>query len=342
MDDQANNAADEPNTLAQIASVGARLREARERAGLKVADVASHLKFAPRQVEALEAGDLSQLPEMPFVRGFVRSYAKLLQIDSAPLLETLPDAPARRVVTPMISMSKEVPFPGIYAARKNNIVWLAAGLGVAVALGIFVWLSSNSQPQPQTKIVNVTLPSAVTTSPVVVNTPALSTDAGKAVLPAAEKPDITKPDTAKTQATVPAIKVEPRPPVTSGVSIPTTNVPITNIPATSVPPPNVSASITPATQSNIKPASDVAAPPKRPAAIHLAFEEDAWVEVVDKDGTVVMAQLNLAGSKRRVYSDNPPYTAVIGNADKVQLTYKGKPIDLAPFNRAGVARLTLE
>ena len=72
------------------------------------------------------------------------------------------------------------------------------------------------------------------------------------------------------------------------------------------------------------------------------FDEDAWVEIMDKDGTVVMAQLNLAGSKRRVFSDNPPYTAVIGNAEKVQLTYKGKPIDLAPFNRAGVARLTLE
>ncbi len=352
MDDQANIAADEPNSLAQIASAGARLREARERAGLKVADVASHLKFAPRQVEALEAGDLSQLPEMPFVRGFVRSYAKLLQIDSTPLLAALPDAPARMVTTPMVSMSKEVPFPGIYAARKNNIVWLAAGLGVAVTLGLFVWFSSSSQPSPKSKIVNVTLPPVVSTSPVAVNTPVLSTDVGKAILPAAEKPEPLKsapanpvpanpvpenPVPAKTPTAAPVIKVEPRPPVISGVSIPTTNTLATNIAK-----PNVSASTTPTAQTSIKPASDVAAPPKRPAAIHLVFDEDAWVEIMDKDGTVVMAQLNLAGSKRRVFSDNPPYTAVIGNAEKVQLTYKGKPIDLAPFNRAGVARLTLE
>ena len=55
------------------------LREARERLGLSVADVAAQIKFAPRQIEALEADDFKHLPEAAFLRGFVRSYAKILQ-----------------------------------------------------------------------------------------------------------------------------------------------------------------------------------------------------------------------------------------------------------------------
>ena len=63
-------------------SAGGALREAREKLGLSVADVSNRLKFAPRQIEALEADDFARLPEIAFVRGFMRSYAKLLQIES--------------------------------------------------------------------------------------------------------------------------------------------------------------------------------------------------------------------------------------------------------------------
>src|SRR5512139_1689119 len=71
-------------------SVGAALREGRELLGLSVADVANRIKFAPRQIEAMEADDFGQLPEMAFVRGFVRSYARLLEIGATPLLAALP------------------------------------------------------------------------------------------------------------------------------------------------------------------------------------------------------------------------------------------------------------
>lgn len=74
----------------------------------------------------------------------------------------------------------------------------------------------------------------------------------------------------------------------------------------------------------------------------MVFEEDAWAEVMDKDGVVLMAQLNFAGSERKIRGVNPPFTVKIGNASKVQLFYKGRQVDLTPHNRAGVARLTLE
>ncbi|MFL6228256.1 MAG: helix-turn-helix domain-containing protein, partial [Pyrinomonadaceae bacterium] len=64
----------------------ARLRTERK---LSVADVAQRLKYAVRQIEALEAEEFSRLPGTTFVRGMIRGYAKLLEIDPEPLLRSL-------------------------------------------------------------------------------------------------------------------------------------------------------------------------------------------------------------------------------------------------------------
>ena len=59
---------------------GERLRQAREAAGLAVADVARRLKMPVRVVESLEAGDWDRLDAPVFVRGQLRSYARLLGV----------------------------------------------------------------------------------------------------------------------------------------------------------------------------------------------------------------------------------------------------------------------
>ena len=51
----------------------ARLARRREELGLKFEDVAQQLKFAPRQIEALEAADFAHLPTGTFARGMLRS-----------------------------------------------------------------------------------------------------------------------------------------------------------------------------------------------------------------------------------------------------------------------------
>ena len=65
---------------------GAQLRATREAFGLSLEEVAQQLKLAPRQVIALEDEDFAQLPGRTFVRGFVRNYARLLNLDGDQLL----------------------------------------------------------------------------------------------------------------------------------------------------------------------------------------------------------------------------------------------------------------
>lgn len=74
-----------------LPGVGARLRLAREMRQMTVDDVALALRLGPRQVEALEHGNWQGLPGQTFIRGFVRNYARVLQIDPGPLMDQLDD-----------------------------------------------------------------------------------------------------------------------------------------------------------------------------------------------------------------------------------------------------------
>ncbi|MGV3652989.1 MAG: helix-turn-helix domain-containing protein, partial [Noviherbaspirillum sp.] len=81
---------------------GQQLAARREELNWSVEEVASHLNLAPRQVRAIEANDFSVLPVMAITRGFIRSYAKLLGLDAAPLLATISsaNAPAAPEIAP--------------------------------------------------------------------------------------------------------------------------------------------------------------------------------------------------------------------------------------------------
>lgn len=72
-----------------LAGCGARLRSAREAAGLSIDDVAARLHMPARVVRSLEAEDWSRLGAPVFVRGQVRSYSRLLGLTTAPIMDAL-------------------------------------------------------------------------------------------------------------------------------------------------------------------------------------------------------------------------------------------------------------
>src|SRR5690606_830956 len=74
-----------PNQNQAASGCGARLRAAREAAGLGVAEVASRLKMPIRIVEALEADEWDRIGAAVFVRGHLRSYSRLLGLPEQPL-----------------------------------------------------------------------------------------------------------------------------------------------------------------------------------------------------------------------------------------------------------------
>jgi cytoskeleton protein RodZ len=150
-------------TAAQVKSVGKTLREGRERLGLSVDDVVAKIKLASRQIVAMEADDFKSLPETAFVRGFVRSYAKLLQLDAQPLLDALPGA-ERAQVTPEL-LKVETPFPVRSERQQNLNLLIAAFLLALVIAGFALWQANSPKPAVVVPVAENTPDSAMVATP---------------------------------------------------------------------------------------------------------------------------------------------------------------------------------
>lgn len=282
---------------------GMRLRAAREAAGLSLDQVAQQLKLAPRQVKALEEEDFAQLPGRTFARGFVRNYARLLNLDGDGLLALLPDsgkAPALEAPTLQWTgtMIAELPVAGV--ARAGFARWLIPILLVVCIIGAaaYEWYRG---------------------------TLALPSDA---VHPAAT------PESAAPSSPVPAVAAG-----TSSTPLP--NPVASPAPATEPAPAETSrgeAAAAPAAA----PESAAANPPAAaaPAPLVLTYRGPSWTEIRDRSGQVLISRLVAAGSEQSIRG-TPPFDVVVGNAQEVVLVYRGKSIDLTRYTRQNVARLRL-
>ena len=121
-------------TAASVTGVGRELAAAREAQGLALADVAQQLKFAPRQLEALEQEHFAALPGATFAKGIVRSYARLLKLDPEPLLQRV----AGHFEVPdsnRLAARYHQPVPFSDGGRKSTFVYLGLSAGVLVLVG---------------------------------------------------------------------------------------------------------------------------------------------------------------------------------------------------------------
>ncbi len=130
----------EPASMAAFAARRAEL-------GMSLEDVANQLKFAPRLIEALEAGDFDKLPGRTFARGMLRSYAKLLKIDPAPYVARIGPSVAQHLVTEQ-AVSLRAPIPFSEGGRHVNLVYMLLSLVflAVVAFFAFEWFHERSGP----------------------------------------------------------------------------------------------------------------------------------------------------------------------------------------------------
>lgn len=113
--------------------VGAELTRAREALGLSIADVARQLKFAPRQIEALEQERFDRLPAGTFVRGMLRAYARMLKLDSDAVVGRV----AARLAAPdntaaVASVHRAIPITD--SARRGNLTYVALSVALLVVI----------------------------------------------------------------------------------------------------------------------------------------------------------------------------------------------------------------
>lgn len=298
---------------------GAMLRAAREGAGLSVDAVAQQLKLAPRQVRAIEDADHAQLPGRTFVRGFVRNYARLVRLDIDTVLAALPDADATQEtpsLQPPAADMGELPAPEGTGLGWTRWAIPAAMIAIVAALALYEFMRPAAEARRDAPVTEAAPAAAVALSPAPDPNPAPTEPAGTPLVnPAAS-------------TSTSGVAATPGETAAAPVSAPSGEAPAATAPSVAA-----------------LPAAAPATPPKAAAStgsasVLLAFRDYSWTEARDRNGVILMSRMNPGGSTQTITGDGP-LDLVIGNAADVTVTFKGARVDLVPYTRQNVARLTL-
>jgi cytoskeleton protein RodZ len=267
MTDPAIDGGGEPSlSQSDLTTVGRRLAAAREALGLSVADVARQIKLSVHQVEALEADDLAHLPKSPvIVKGFVRNYARLVQLDADQLLGTVHGVPGSGSEVKRTSRRREV-----VTFERPSRPWLKAVLGVllivAILLGAYEYhMDPDFFGEP-------------------------------AAPPAVDRPPAgLRPKPAPSLANAPLQKADPEP-----SALPS---PAADAPGAAAEPASVAGPVIPA--SAAVGTLPTAAASSGAGIVRFRLERDSWIEVKDRDGNRIMNQLCKAGTEKSVQGIPP-------------------------------------
>jgi cytoskeleton protein RodZ len=183
--------------------IGAYLREARERAGITLRDVATATKISVPALDALERNDIARLPGGIFVRAFVRAYAKQVGLDPEDAVRRFvarfPDTAVEESPARFEGGSETIGVDeGLRASRLWRIVWWVLPIVLVVVYfgfgGRVPWWGGQAQPAaPRAGVPSEPVPPGPAT-------PILTTPAP----PAVSEAPATPPASPAQEATTPA------------------------------------------------------------------------------------------------------------------------------------------
>lgn len=283
---------------------GAALRVLRESKGIDLDEITRQSLIPKRKLEDLEQDHYQELGGATFVNGYLRKYAKLLDVDSDAFVDSLPTEMVA-ITTPSVSSGEQPQYLESRLQRKNRLL---AGINsipgpAAVVFLLFVWgavvyfmggeqalepesepvaaqqqVSQELEPEELTpEVDNQTAKEALVThqNPA----PVASTEPSKASLEVPESPSNTAPET--------------EPQATSSQDL-----------------------------------------------LFVTFLEDCWIKVTDAQGEVLFAQLKTKGDNLQLFGE-APFEVMLGNARAAEILINGNPVAINPIPNRNTLRFTV-
>lgn len=316
-------------------STGVRLRNAREQLGLSQQAVAERLCLKVSTVRDIEEDKAPADLASTFLRGYIRSYAKLVHIPENELLPMMEkQAPVRAAkVAPMQTFS-------LGKRRKKRDGWLMSFtwlvLFVVIGLtGAWWWQNHKAQQEEITTMADQSSAELNQAGSENGQSVPLNTDgAASSSEPQSAAPDASATGAAQAPAAT-ANTAAPQAQDQNAVVAPSqANVDTAaNAPAATQPADNSAATL-PTSPADTATAAD-------PNALVMNFSADCWLEVTDATGKKLFSGLQRKDGTLNL-TGQAPYKLKIGAPAAVQIQYQGKPVDLSRFIRTNqVARLTV-
>ncbi len=288
-------------------SVGARLRDAREALGLDRQSVADRLHLRPTLIAAIEEGDHSEAPGELFLKGYVRTYARLVELSPEELLEQLDQElePWRREqeAHQQVSPTEEI------RQRKEKRRRLGLGGIAVVVLALAAWLFYAYGPFVAEQTGEL-LGEAGEHIEEVVTDESNGDDVGDS------EPEPAMDDAAEEAPATPEEN-------DAGADLPRlSDGPIAQVDTVQESP-------------EAEVAEEVSEPAMAPAeddvSLSMSFSGECWVEVVNGEGERAVVQLARDGDTID-YSGPGPLEVLLGNVEAVSdIRFMGEPVNLDDY-----------
>lgn len=129
---------------ADMAGYGALLRKGREQLGLTQDEVAMELHLSRDLVFHLENESLAHLPGPTFVRGYIRAYAKLVQVDADAAITSFnsvcgPAQPTNLTPNKQRTVIRQM------KTHEKPMRWVSYMIFIGIVVLVLIWWSSHSE-----------------------------------------------------------------------------------------------------------------------------------------------------------------------------------------------------
>jgi cytoskeleton protein RodZ len=329
---------------------GERLRAARLSMGFDLAKIASELHLTSSVVERLEADDYEDIGARVFVRGYLRNYARIVDMPSDSILrqfdEKWPEEPSKGAT---VRESPRLPADGGAGRGWAGVTTWVVVIG---AIALFVmWWQGYLDEVPPPEITAETPGFADDTAaqpPDIVSmgeAPAagdLSAPDGSLRLPSALPAPAEQVGIAGDPTEASSVSGDGVPSGTASVMLPSAGDPAAEsrgeaagVVPILAPAGPVSADATAADGEDA-----AAGVPEPTPGVVMTFSAPCWVDVRDSTRKFKLFGEMPKGA-REVLGGEPPYQFVVGNARAVTIEVNGEPFDIMPYAKGNVARFTL-
>lgn len=309
--------------------VGEILRRTRVHYNQSIEDVANFMRIRVTQLEAIEKGDIDQLPGRVYAIGYVRTYSEYLGLDGEKMIQLFKQQSGSK------SQKPELHFPVAASESKApNISLILVSLAVLVlVIGMWMVISASGGREPDAIAEIPNVPSDMRVADVMGTGDAAKPAAAPAVVVAAD-------GTVLEDMSLPVGATPPQPAATAPSAV------------DGVIPPGVTTDAAATTDANAAAVAAVAAagtdaasaaevttpavpaavvPPAREIVINV--KQRAWVEVRDKQNKAILSRIIKPGESFVVPEENYGLRLDTGNAGGLEFSVNGQV--LRPLGAVG-------
>lgn len=299
-------------TVAPAIEAGTLLKNKRESLGLTQKQISDRLKLRVTLIQQIEENQFESDQVATFMRGYIRSYAKYVNLDEKVVLNALHHSgDAQHQEQEMLSFSRKTK-----TEKHNSRIMLITWSIFAVIVGIssLWWWQNQQQDTLSQSLANTESSEELVVEesldPELTSLEVIEAEQNAEISPATENSDeLTEVSSAEDSVTLDPVEVIEEAPEAADVA---------------------SVTAEPETVASEAVVNELV----------MQFSADCWIQVKDASGKTLSTGIKKAGQTLNL-SGTAPYKVILGAPEGVSMTFASEPVDLSGYTSGKVARITL-